>query len=58
MTLSHGRSCFGVARVALAAFLLGVGLVYLFGGLESGRQKRAEPLPGKGAIAAQESRVQ
>lgn len=32
---SHRRSCWGVARTALAVFLLAVAVVYLFGGFEA-----------------------
>ncbi|MEP9353192.1 hypothetical protein ABLE93_06280 [Xanthobacter sp. KR7-65] len=31
---SHRRSCWGVARTALAVFLVAVAIVYLYGGFE------------------------
>jgi len=34
MLLPGTRSCWGAARYALTAFLLGVAVVYLFGGFE------------------------
>ena len=38
MNLSHGfahrRSCWGVARTALAVFLVAIALAYVFGGFE------------------------
>ncbi|MFG1479586.1 hypothetical protein V5F53_13105 [Xanthobacter sp. V4C-4] len=35
MHLTETRSCWGAARVALTTFLLGVAVVYLFGGFET-----------------------
>ncbi|MFD2031026.1 hypothetical protein ACFSKM_13370 [Ancylobacter dichloromethanicus] len=34
------RSCWGVARWAVAAFLVGIALIYLFGGLPGGAGRR------------------
>ncbi len=34
MNVVQARSCWGVARTALTVFLLGVAVVYLFGGFD------------------------
>ncbi len=34
MNMVQSRSCWGVARTALTVFLLGVAVVYLFGGFD------------------------
>ncbi|GLI22372.1 MULTISPECIES: hypothetical protein [Xanthobacter] len=32
---AHRRSCWGVARTALAVFLVAVAVIYLYGGFEA-----------------------